>query len=118
MAFLGVKEAEDSLREFFFKDYGPKRRQLKIFARVIAPKTPEAKEYQKQDELFLRKTKFIDSHKNLILGGNRKLIALIGLKNIAVIDTDDVLLICDIDETQKVKEMFKILEGENPEFVK
>ena len=61
MAFLGVKEAEDSLREFFFKDYGPKRRQLKIFARVIAPKTPEAKEYQKQDELFLRKTKFIDS---------------------------------------------------------
>jgi sugar-specific transcriptional regulator TrmB len=61
LAFLGVKEAEESLKEFFLKEYGPRRAAAKIFARVIAPKTPEAKEYQKQDKMFFRETRFIDS---------------------------------------------------------
>ena len=64
------------------------------------------------------KTKFIDATKNLVIGKNKKMIAIVGLKNIAVIDTDDALLVCDIDETQKVKDLFKILESENPEYIK
>ncbi len=64
------------------------------------------------------KTKLIDASKNLIIGKNKKLIAIIGLKNIVVIDTNDALLVCDIDETQKVKDIFKLLEKENPEYIK
>lgn len=64
------------------------------------------------------KTRMLDSQKNLILGENGRLITVIGLKNIAVIDTKDALLVCDIDETQKVKDIFKILEEEDPEFIK
>jgi len=64
------------------------------------------------------KTKLIDASKNLIIGKDKKLIAIIGLKNIVVIDTNDALLVCDIDETQKVKDIFKLLEKENPEYIK
>lgn len=63
------------------------------------------------------KTVQIDSFKNLILGSNKKMIAIVGLKNIAVIETEDALLISDLDSTHKVKEVFKELENENPEYV-
>ena len=46
------------------------------------------------------------------------MIAVIGLKNVVIVDTDDALLVCDIDETNKVKDLFKILEEENPEYIK
>ncbi len=62
----------------------------------------------------------IESIKNLIVGeaSRNKVIAIVGLKNIAVIDTDDALLICDMDSTQKVKEVFKELEEKDPRYVK
>ena len=63
-------------------------------------------------------TRFINSSKNLVIGKNKKMIAVIGLKNVVIVDTDDALLVCDIDETNKVKDLFKILEEENPEYIK
>lgn len=63
------------------------------------------------------KTKFIDSSGNLVIGEGEKMIALVGLKNIGVIDTHGALLVCDISQTAKVKDLFKKLEEENPEFV-
>lgn len=60
---------------------------------------------------------FIDSFKNLVVGSKGKLVAIVGLKNIAVIDTKDALLVCDLDETQKVKQVFKKLEKKKPKFV-
>ena len=61
----------------------------------------------------------MDSFKNLIVGKskNKKVISVLGLKNIAVIDTDDALLVCDLDSTQKVKDIFKKLEEKKPEYV-
>lgn len=64
------------------------------------------------------KTKFIDAANNLIIGKGKKMISVIGLENIAVVDTDDALLVCDLDKTDKVKQLFKILEEEDPEYVK
>jgi mannose-1-phosphate guanylyltransferase len=60
-------------------------------------------------------TEFLDSKKNLVLSTNKKkLISIIGLKNIAVIDTKDALLVCDLDETQKVKKLYnKLVESKN-----
>ncbi len=60
----------------------------------------------------------LDSMKNLIIGSEKKVISVIGLKNIAIIDTKDALLVCDLDSTQKVKEVFKILEEKHPDYVK
>ena len=63
------------------------------------------------------KVEQINSMKNLILGSGKKMISIIGLKNLAVIDTKDALLICDLDSTQLVKDLFKKLEDENPEYI-
>lgn len=63
LAYLGVEQAEEHLKDFFQKDYGPKRVNAGIFARVIAPKTPSAADYCKQDARFRRQTKFIDAKK-------------------------------------------------------
>ena len=63
------------------------------------------------------RTEFIDSSNNLIIGEGDRLISVIGLKNIAVIDTHGALLVCNMDDTAKVKELFKKLESDKPEFV-
>ena len=61
----------------------------------------------------------LDAFKNLIIGesSKKKVISIVGLKNIAVIDTDDALLVCDLDSTQKVKDVFKELEKTKSEYV-
>jgi mannose-1-phosphate guanylyltransferase len=58
-----------------------------------------------------------DSSGNLIVGPKGKLISVIGLSNIAVIDTPDGLLICDLAKTQRVKEVFARLESDMPKYV-
>lgn len=63
------------------------------------------------------KTKFIDSSGNLIIGEGEKMISVVGLKNVAIIDTHGALLVCNMDDTAKVKEMFKKLEEEYPEYI-
>jgi len=55
----------------------------------------------------------IDSSKNLVM--TKRLTALIGVENLNIIDTDDALLISKRGETQKVKEIFKILKNRNDE---
>ena len=53
----------------------------------------------------------MDNSGCLVLGAN-KLIATIGLKNIAVIDTPDAILICGKDQSHKVKDILKLLGEE------
>src|SRR5581483_11011629 len=60
---------------------------------------------------------FIDAQNNLIIGPSQKLISVIGLSDIAVIDTNEGLLVCKLNQTGKVKELFTKLEKEKPEFV-
>lgn len=43
--------------------------------------------------------------------GQGRLIALLGLENVVVIDTDDALLICDRDRTQEVKQIVDALRA-------
>jgi mannose-1-phosphate guanylyltransferase len=63
-------------------------------------------------------TEFLESRANLIIGSGKKLISIVGLKNIVVVDSKDALLVCDMDKTDKVKELFKKLEKEKPKFVR
>lgn len=41
-----------------------------------------------------------------------KLVALVGVKNLVVVDTPDALLICDRDQAQKVGDLVKLMEKE------
>lgn len=55
-------------------------------------------------------TKFIDAENNLVIGDKKKMVAVIGLSDIAVIDTKDGLLVCKLDQSQKVKDLYAELE--------
>lgn len=63
------------------------------------------------------KTQFMESSGNLILGQGGKMISVLGLSNIAVIDTPTGLLVSSLEKTSLVKNLFTVLEKENPEFV-
>jgi mannose-1-phosphate guanylyltransferase len=63
-------------------------------------------------------TQFIDSKRNLVIGPKGKMISLIGVSDIAVVDTPDGLLVCKLSETQKVKDLYKKLERYHKEYIK
>ncbi|UYP47956.1 hypothetical protein NEF87_004241 [Candidatus Lokiarchaeum ossiferum] len=50
----------------------------------------------------------LDSQENIII--SEKLVALIGVENLVVVDTPDALLICDRNETQKIRTILKDLD--------
>ncbi|MCT4632955.1 MAG: mannose-1-phosphate guanylyltransferase [Firmicutes bacterium] len=54
---------------------------------------------------------------NSILMGNSKKIVSIGLKDIVFIETDDAILICDKNKSQKIKDAVNILKDIDPELV-
>lgn len=60
---------------------------------------------------------FIDAKGNLVVAPPDKIVAVIGASNLAVIDTHDGLLVVDLNQTDKVKVLFAILEKDKPEFV-
>ncbi len=51
-----------------------------------------------------------DAHGSFVFGQGR-LVALLGLENVVVIDTDDALLICDRSRTQEVKQIVEELRA-------
>lgn len=57
----------------------------------------------------------IGSKDILVYGSPRKLIATVGLKGLVIVDTNDVILICDKSHSQDVKKIVKILEENNGE---
>jgi mannose-1-phosphate guanylyltransferase/mannose-6-phosphate isomerase len=54
----------------------------------------------------------IDTNDSLIYGKER-LIATVGLENMAVIDTPDALMVCPLNQTQRVKEIVEKLKTSN-----
>jgi len=51
----------------------------------------------------------IDTYNSLIFGGKR-IIGTIGINNLLIVETDEAILVCDMDQDQKVKELVKRLE--------
>ena len=50
-----------------------------------------------------------------IIQGDKKLIAVIGMTNVIVVDTEDALLICDEDHAGEIKDVMQQLEDDNRE---
>ncbi len=54
---------------------------------------------------------FAGSEKNLVVSNSGKMISLVGMENTAVVETDDAILICDLNQAQGVKEIVDQLKG-------
>lgn len=54
---------------------------------------------------------FAGSQKNLVVSTSGKMISLVGMENVAVVETEDAILICDLNQAQGVKEIVEQLKG-------
>lgn len=91
--------AEDFTRfdsDFFLKSYIPKRIQKKIWVRAIFPDNPIMRNFAKNDEIHLRRSKFVASNKFQI----QIEVNLYGNGKIGLISYDEELAI--IVESQKI----------------
>lgn len=61
------------------------------------------------------KTESIDA-KNLIVRSNRKFVAAVGVEDVIVVETDDALLICSVENAEKIGEMVKNLGRGNARY--
>lgn len=55
---------------------------------------------------------FLQSHSNLVHSDSQKPIALVGVENIAVVETNDSILVLNLDQAQMVKEVVDILDSD------
>jgi len=53
---------------------------------------------------------FIDASNNLISTGGEKAVAVVGLDHIAVVETEDAILVCNLDQAQGVKQVVEHLK--------
>jgi mannose-1-phosphate guanylyltransferase len=72
----------------------------------------ELHQKDEQNNLTLKKNNiFLDSSDSMIFSTNNKPVAAVGLKNIAVINTGNGVLVADMSQLQRVKDVLKKLEG-------
>ncbi|MEG6521762.1 mannose-1-phosphate guanylyltransferase/mannose-6-phosphate isomerase [Desulfotomaculum sp. 1211_IL3151] len=62
--------------------------------------------------LCFEETMLMDSHNNLLYTEGDKAVALIGVKDLIIIEQQDALLICQREHSQRVKEVVDSLKGE------
>jgi mannose-1-phosphate guanylyltransferase len=55
--------------------------------------------------------KTLDS-RNCILCGDKRLIAAVGVENLIVVETEDVILVCQKDRDQDIKQLLRAMEAE------
>lgn len=71
-----------------------------------------ADKYLKEENLYIDNSISIDAKNNFIKVSEGKKVALIGVDNLVVIDTDDALLICKKDQSGRVGEVVSKLKEE------
>lgn len=63
-----------------------------------------------EEKHFVRGEHLDVGSKNLLVYGSKKLITTIGLKDLIIVDTDDVVLVCNKNDSQLVKSVVEKLE--------
>ena len=54
---------------------------------------------------------FADASSNLVLSSGDKMISIVGLDNVAVVETEDAILVCNLDKAQGVKQIVEQLKA-------
>ncbi len=67
-------------------------------------------EKDSQENVCFAEAVVLDSKRNLIASPKGKVVGVIGITNLIVVDTEDALLICRMDESQKVKDIVAMLQ--------
>ncbi|GAB6181521.1 mannose-1-phosphate guanylyltransferase/mannose-6-phosphate isomerase [Desulfotomaculum defluvii] len=67
----------------------------------------------KRGNLYFEDEILVDAQNNLIYTDGDKAVALIGVKDLIIVDQRDAMLICQRDQSQRVKEIVDILKREN-----
>ena len=62
--------------------------------------------------LFTGDIAAVDVKNSTVYGRKNKLVALIGVEDLVVVDTEDALLVCRKDDAQRVKEILERLEAD------
>jgi mannose-1-phosphate guanylyltransferase len=62
--------------------------------------------------LFTGDIAAVDVKNSTVYGRKNKLVALIGVEDLVVVDTEDALLVCRKDDAQRVKEILELLEAD------
>ena len=52
----------------------------------------------------------VDTRRSLVYGPAQKLVTVVGMDGVVVVDTDDALLVCRMEDSQRLKEVRKVLE--------
>ena len=63
----------------------------------------------------VKRAKYItaaDSRNNLISSSSKKMISLVGVEGLAVVETEDAILVCKLDDAQKVKDIVEQLKSD------
>ncbi|MBT4857428.1 NTP transferase domain-containing protein [Candidatus Uhrbacteria bacterium] len=55
----------------------------------------------------------VDTKRSLVYGPPEKLVTIVGLEGVVVVDTSDALLVCKLEDSQRLKEVRQILKDQN-----
>lgn len=71
-----------------------------------------SKEADKNGNLLLGRARAIDSKSNLVFSDGGRLIALLGVDDLMIVDTGDVLMVGKLDRSQDVKKVTELIKEE------
>jgi mannose-1-phosphate guanylyltransferase len=71
---------------------------------------------EQQDNVVLRGTHLAEDTQSTLVFGNERLVATLGVENLVIVDTDDVLLVCSRSRAQDVRKIVQRLKdgGDHP----
>ena len=58
----------------------------------------------------------VDSKHNIVMG-QKKLIAMVGVQDLVIVDTEDALLVCNKDQTQDIKKLLELLKKQDGQYL-
>ena len=64
-----------------------------------------------EGNLFSAQVVALDSRNSTVYAPSDKVVALIGMEDVVVVDTEDALLVCKKDKAQRVRDVIKALEN-------
>ncbi|MGK7369593.1 MAG: mannose-1-phosphate guanylyltransferase [Candidatus Halalkalibacterium sp. M3_1C_030] len=72
----------------------------------------DLREKDEQGNVIQSDTAILESSENnLVHSENKKLIALVGVENLAVVETENAILVCNLDQSQGVKQIVEALKS-------
>jgi len=71
---------------------------------------------EKHDNVVLQGTHLAEDTSSTLVFGNHRLVATLGVENLVIVDTDDVLLVCSRSRAQDVRRIVQRLKdgGDRP----